>query len=810
MLRYRLLSPRWCKVWADLAGNKLRSLLVVLSITVGVFAVGMVYSSYLMFQRDLAGSWGAASPADVGLYADLFDEELIDSIRSLRGVREADGRFNADVRVRTANGEWRYMWLTAISDYSKQKVNIVRPQSGAWPPGDGDVLLERSSIKELGVSEGSRILVETAAGNKRLLKVTGVVYDPCQIPSLFSGRSYGYIDMDTLEKLDEERRLNQVNLVVEPWVLQGKETAPIEAVGRRAFSKLEQGDTTITWFQVNKPGEHLMQGSISAILLLLAVMGVLSLLLSTFLLINTVTAILTQQVRQLGIMKAIGAQRGQLLRMYLTLVGAYGILALVVAAPLGALAAGALTGFMAGLFNFDSGGLELPPRVLLLKAAVAVGIPLAAALWPVWRGTGLTVREAISDYGIHSVAAGGRFDRYLDIVLAKLKELPRPVVLSLRNTFRRRGRLMLTLLTLTIAGTAFMAVFSVRASLSANLENTLEYYRYDVMLQFTESYRTGRITQEVMRVPGVKAVEVWGFTPGRILRDERKESENAASSEVTVLAPPVGTELIRPVMLAGRWLVPGDESALVVDTTTVNDNPHLTVGAPVVVKIGEHKLRFTVVGIAQGVWEKTCVYAPYDWLSGAIQEAGRARSVQIVAADSAPQAQKILGRAVDEHLKRQGLRVKRVTTVAETKQRIQKGNDILITFLLIMVVLLAVVGALGLAGALGLNVLERTREIGMMRAIGASSLDIGQVFVMEALCIGLISWLAGVVLAVPMAALLEYQVGLLLFHYPLDFHFSFSGVGIWLGVSGLLSLLASLLPAWNAARMSVREVLNYE
>ncbi len=97
-----------------------------------------------------------------------------------------------------------------------------------------------------------------------------------------------------------------------------------------------------------------------------------------------------------------------------------------------------------------------------------------------------------------------------------------------------------------------------------------------------------------------------------------------------------------------------------------------------------------------------------------------------------------------------------------------------------------------------------------MRAIGASSLDIGQVFVMEALCIGLISWLAGVVLAVPMAALLEYQVGLLLFHYPLDFHFSFSGVGIWLGVSGLLSLLASLLPAWNAARMSVREVLNYE
>ncbi|QDR79895.1 ABC transporter permease [Sporomusa termitida] len=810
MSRSLLLSPRWRKVWADLAGNKLRTLLVVLSITVGVFAVGMVYSSYLMFQRDLAGSWGAASPADVSLYADPFDEELIDSIRSLRGVREADGRFNADVRVRTAGGEWRQMWLTAIPDYIKQKVNVVRPESGSWPPGDGDVLLERSSVTQLGMVEGSRILVETAAGNKRLLKITGIVYDSSQLPSLFSGRAYGYIDMDTLEKLDEERRLNQVNLVVEPWVLQGKEKAPIEAVGRRAFSKLEQGNTTVTWFLVNKPGEHLMHGPISAILLLLAVMGVLSLLLSTFLLVNTVAAILTQQVRQLGIMKAIGAQRNQLLRMYLTLVGAYGILALVVAAPLGALAASALTGFMAGMFNFDSGGLEFPGRVLLLETAVALGGPLAAALWPVWQGTGRTVREAISDYGIGGVVPGGRFDRCLDAGLAKLKELPRPVVLSLRNTFRQRGRLVLTLLTLTMAGTAFMAVFSLRAALYAGLEQTLDYYRYDVMVQFTESYRTNRIDQAVMRVPGVKAAEVWGYTPGRILRDERKESENAASSEVTVLAPPVDTEIIRPVIRSGRWLVPGDENALVVDTTTVNDNPQLTVGAPAVVKIGDHKLRLTVVGIAQGVLEGTYVYAPYGWLSGAIQEAGRARSVQIVATDSAPQAQKTLGRAVDEHLKRQGLKVKRVTPVFETKQRIQQRNGILIAFLLIMVVLLAVVGALGLAGSLGLNVLERTREIGVMRAIGASSLDIARVFVLEALCIGLISWLAGALLAVPMAALLAHQVGLLFFHYPLDFYFSFTGVGIWLGVSVTLSLLASLLPAWNAARMSVREVLNYE
>jgi len=810
MISYILMPPRWRKVWADLWGNKLRTLLVVLSISVGVFAVGMVYSSYLMFERDLASSWGSASPASASLYADPFDEELVESIRSLRGVQEADGRRNVDLRVQALGGEWRQMFLTAIPDYNKQKVNVVRPQSGAWPPGEGDVLLERSSLAELGVTQGGSILVETATGHKRVLKVTGVVYDPSQFPSLFSGRAYGYIDMDTLEKLDELQRLDQVNFVVQPWVLQGKETAPIEAVGRRAWSKLEQGDTTVFWLQVNKPGEHPMQGAINAMILLLAVLGVLSLFLGTFLLVNTISSILTQQLRQVGIMKAIGARRDQIIWMYMTLVGAYGVLALVVAVPLGALAASAVTGFIAEVFNFNSGGLELPSRVLLLEAVVAILVPLAAALWPVWNGTGVTVREAVSDYGISGVEAKGRLDRWVDAALERLKKLPRPILLSLRNTFRRKWRLALTLLTLTVAGTVFMAVFSVRASLYSTLDQALDYFRYDVSVGFTQSYRTSRIEQEVMRVPGVKAVEAWGFTSGRILRNEKKDTEDEASKNVFIMAPPMGTKMIQPKIIDGRWLIKGDESALVVNTEVLKDSPQLKVGAPAIVKVGTRKLRFTVVGIVQSTLTGPFAYAPYDWLTGAVQEAGRARSVQIVAYSADPKEQSALGRALEEHMKKNSLKVQNVDITWEQKQRIRAQFDILTTFLLLMAVLLAIVGALGLTGTMGINVLERTREIGVMRAIGASSLEIGKVFVVEALCIGILSWLAGTLLALPVAALLSHQVGVLFIQSPLAFSFSFLGVGIWLGLSTILSVLASLLPAWNATRLSVREVLSYE
>lgn len=804
------IPPRWIKVWADLWGNKLRTLLVVLSIAVGVFAVGMVYSSYLMFERDLANSWGSAAPASASLYADPFDEEIVQSVRSLRGVREAEGRRNVDLRVKAASGEWKQMFLTAIPDYAKQKVNIVRPQAGAWPPGDGDALLERSSLAELGVAQGDTITVETPTGRKRSIKITGLVYDPSQIPSIFSGRSYGYINMDTLEKLDEPRQLDQVNFVVEPWVISGKETAPIEAIGRKAWSKLEQGDTTVFWLQVNKPGEHPMQGVINAMVLLLAVLGVLSLLLGTFLLVNTVSSIVTQQVRQIGIIKAIGGTRKQILRMYLTLVAAYGVLALIAAVPLGAFAASLVTGLIAQIFNFNSGGLELPVRVLALEAAVAILVPLLAALWPIWQGTGITVRQAISDYGLNEPKAKGRLDRWVDAGLERLKNLPRPMVLSLRNTFRRKGRLVLTLLTLTLAGTVFMAVFSVRSSLYSTLDQALDYFRYDVSVGFVQSYRASRIEQEVMRVPGVKAVESWGFTSGRILRDERKEAEDEASKNVFILAPPVTTAMIQAKLVEGRWLINGDENALVVNTEVLKDSPQIKVGERAIVKVGTRRLSFTVVGIAQSTLTGPIVYAPYEWLTSAVQEAGRARSVQIVAQSKDPKEQSALGRALEEHMKKNSLRIQNVDVTWEQKQRIRSQFDILTNFLLVMAVLLAVVGALGLTGTMGINVLERTREIGVMRAIGASSGNIGLIFIFEALCIGLISWILGAALALPVAAVLSYQVGVLFLQSPLAFSYSFLGVGIWLGLSAVLSVFASLLPAWNASRLSVRDVLSYE
>jgi putative ABC transport system permease protein len=106
--------------------------------------------------------------------------------------------------------------------------------------------------------------------------------------------------------------------------------------------------------------------------------------------------------------------------------------------------------------------------------------------------------------------------------------------------------------------------------------------------------------------------------------------------------------------------------------------------------------------------------------------------------------------------------------------------------------------------------MERTREIGVMRAIGASDGILMRMVLAEGLVICLLSWVLGSLLAFPISKLMSDTVSLALFDAPSDFGFTLTGFVIWLGVVLALSVLASLMPARSATRLTIREVLAYE
>ena len=178
--------------------------------------------------------------------------------------------------------------------------------------------------------------------------------------------------------------------------------------------------------------------------------------------------------------------------------------------------------------------------------------------------------------------------------------------------------------------------------------------------------------------------------------------------------------------------------------------------------------------------------------------------------DHSPQAQARIGAAVRERLEAAGLSVAATTTTADVTTTLFTLFDTLVAFISALAGLLGVVGGRGRAGPLTMNVVERSRELGVLRAVGASDGTVLVLFLVEGLLIGLLAWTIGAALSVPLSRVLSDALGEVFVQRPLAFAISAQGFVLWFIVVFWLATLGSLLPALRAARTSVREVLAYE
>jgi putative ABC transport system permease protein len=800
-----MVSSRWHKVKNDFLGNKTRTVLIVLSIAVGLFAVGMIVSSRTIVSTEMAESYAAANPSS-GTVRTLepFDEDFVRAVRDMEGVEDADARRNLSARVQIGPDEWLNIAIFAIKDFDNLRVNKVLPESGAWPPPDREVLIERAALPVIKAQVGDTILIETPDGMEREMRIAGLTHDPVQAPAQIDNSPYGYITFDTLEWLGEPYGFNELHIIVKNAA--DKEHA--QSVLSEVKDKAERNGLTIPFSFATEPGELPLEEVLQALMLIMGALGLMSLFLSTFLIINTVSALLAQQKRQIGVMKAIGASTGQIMGMYLGMVMTYGCVALVLAIPLSGVGARALSSYLAGWFNLDLTDTRTPPHAIALQIVIGLLVPVLASLYPFIANLRITAAEAMSAYQLGRGRFGaGLIDRLLSgaNLWFTRRFLMRPLLLSLRNIFRRKGRLALTLITLTLAGATFVGIFSVRASIDSTMEDLLRMWDFDTMVIFRRPYRTAKIVREAQRVPGVEKTDGWLQLSVRRVRDDGSESKS-----LVLFAPRAESELVpSPVIVEGRWLSPEDENAAVLDAILLRDEPDIKLGDEVALKIEGRERSFRVVGVSLGLLFPTA-YVNYPHIAHLTGNAGLAHAALVRTTRHDNESVDQTTRALEAHFDRVGLHVGGVGTIAQERAEGDAVFGAIIGLLLVMAVLLAIVGGFGLMGMMSINVLERTREIGVLRAIGAPNRGVAWVFIREGISIGVVSWLFGSLFGYPLGRLLSNAVGDAVLQAPLTFSFSMTGVAVWLILIIILSALASALPARNASRLTVREVLAYE
>lgn len=799
-----MFDTRWYKIFYDLSGNLTRSILIILSITVGLFAVGTILSAREILSTDLARSYATINPSNgVVRTMELFDEDFVQAIRSVKGVEEVDARRLINVRARVGNGNWSDITLFVVDDYDKMKVNKILPEEGAWPPPDRQVLIERSAMSVIDGKIGDDLMIELPNDQKRVLPISGTVHDMAQVPAQIDETPYGYINFKTADSLGLGYGFNELDIVAAD---QSNASAANNLINR-VKNKAERNGFTIPLSMTAEPGQLPLNDVLQAILILMAILGVLSLFLSVFLIINTVSSILAQQRRQIGVMKAVGANSLQIIKMYMGMVLIFGIIALVISIPLSAMGAGLLSRLMATMFNFDIEEVHITLLAVVVQLVTGLLIPIAASLYPFLANLRVTAAEALRGNQAGSQKTTKDIINRL-ISGARLwfarRFLVRPLLLSLRNTFRSKGRLVLTLITLSLAGAIFISVFNVRASIFSTMDLLMKQFNFDVFINFEQRYAVKKIELETYKNPQVDSMDVWMLLPARVVRTDDTESK-----VVYMYTPRADSPLfLSPEILAGRWLVSQDDNALVVNSIFLKDE-NLSLGDEVTLKIDGSKYPFKIVGVTMG-FATSFIYGNYPYVARVIDATGKADMAMVsfnkLSGGDLTQAVESL----EDHYKQQGLHVTGEQTMIDEKNQAEAMFDSIILLLMLMAALLAVVGGLGLMGTMSINVLERTREIGILRAIGAPNWGVSSVFIQEGIAIGLISWVFGLIASIPFSLLMDYGVGQPIVGAALQFKYSYEGGIIWLIIIILISALASLVPARNASRLTVREVLAYE
>jgi putative ABC transport system permease protein len=374
---------------------------------------------------------------------------------------------------------------------------------------------------------------------------------------------------------------------------------------------------------------------------------------------------------------------------------------------------------------------------------------------------------------------------------------------AIRNTFRRTGRLALTLFTLSLGGAIFIAVFNVRVSLENQTERIVAYAEADVYLQFERPYPIEEIMGELDAFPGITHVEAWQITIAQLEVGHKID-------EVTLMAPPDDTLIVDPVTNSGRWVTSEDRFGVVVNEAFLGDFPQLRPGDALELKVNGREIEWTVVGLFHySGMDYKLAYTNFETLSSLLNTTTHAASFRIVTVEHTLAYQQAMAQALETYFEERGYAIGSSTPLQERIAEATDKLDMIIFVLLVQASLTGIVGSIGLSGTLSLNVLERTAEIGILRAIGAHDGIVSRLVIYEGMFIGMLSYMIGAALSMPITKLLSDEINIAIFQTTTAFEITITGFLIWFGVMIVLTTIASFGPSRNATRLTIREVLAY-
>ncbi|MEO1332656.1 MAG: ABC transporter permease [Myxococcota bacterium] len=781
------------KASADLQAAPLKVALLATAIAVGTAAVMAAFGSRFVLEREIAASFLGSRPAAVVIWTDHVDSSLLRRVSKLEGVAGTDARRLIRARVEVEEDDWRSLLLYGVRSFREIAVSRIYPTAGAWPPLDGSVLLERSAIPVVRTGAGDVLRLRLpGVSHVQSVGVSGIAADPGRAPGWQDNLGYAYASPATLAGLGVGENLNELHVDV------AGDRRRAQRVADSVRSLMIELGYPIHRVEV-PPRQHPHADHMQAMLLLLQVLAVLSLMLSALLAWNLFAAILARESRQVAVMKAIGAEPGAIAWIYLMHAAMIAIPASVVGSLLGLPVSTACSRFAAAQLNLYEPSLAPPLWVIAAALLSGFAIPIFASLVPIRRATRLTVREALQDVGIRWTWSSS--------VLHLGARLPVAVRLSLRNSLRRPGRFALTVVCLALGGGMLMTAANVYRSLVAAVDDALSSRGDDIEVRLLQPAVTTDLVASLSSIEGVKRVSPWGAVLAGFQLSERAGGETTAG-RYGLLAPPGGELPPTTRIVEGRWLQSADPKLeIVVNRQLLALEPHLSPGAETVVFVGDRATPANVVGVAEEV-APASAYVTREGMAVVLGRAGMSGGARIELDEGAELSR--VAAEVEEVVANQGWFPVYFMNREELRTAMVDHFMILLVVLNALALAAIVVGVLGLSTTVSLNVLERRREIGVTKAIGASAGSVRRMVLLEGMMTTIMSLVIAGIASVPLSVFVGYVAGNHGLHVSLPYETSIRAIAVWIAVAIAATVIACLGPAERSVRQPVRDLVVYE
>ncbi len=790
-----MLSAVHRKSITDLSRRRARAVFSVLTLGLAVASV-FFFAVPTLIDRAMQDEVEAGRLADVtlALKPTALDDEQLADLADIPNVAALEARVSLEVRVLV--GERRApARVIGVRDFAHQGVDVVRLVSGELP-GAG-MLLTDVQDANVGVYEGTAgdtLTVLGGEGGDESFTISG------EGRSLPGGEAVQdddvivlYAPAATVAALGGPGGYDQLALRLDDPSPEAAE-ATVAAVGRQLEATPGfAGPASLP--ALRAPGDWPGRSDTETFGKLLGVITVLALLSAVVLISNTMSTLVSDQTREIAVMRALGARRRQVTWVYLRTAVLLGALGAMVGAALGI----ALSSLLARYFGTQFWAVEvapgIDPAVLVVGLAVGLLIPPIAALPAIRRGVQVELREALEASG-SAVGAEGAADRLLRRAVA----LPRVVQLGLRNVGRRKRRSIATATIVALAVANLLAVLALAEAATKGSRDSWANHLEDIQIATGDRASFDETAEEAIRsTPGVAEAEP--VLKSTVELDGREAFVWGVEQE----------PLFRYRLASGRWFDPAEASDAA-PVAVIERNIAQILGIElddritVTTTTGDAELR--VIGIATNQQEDgTALYVPLDTVRALAGQPTGARSywIRTVSPDEA-----VVDRAasdLEDRLAALGYEVATEITYVAERDEIA-ANRTLTTSITVLGFVIVAMSMVGLANAITTNVIERTREIGVLRSIGARGRHIRRIFATEGIALAAAGWLLGIPLGYALNRLIVRLVWEIVdVRIPVVFPVG----NIPVALLGTLALALAVLaaPVRRAARLRPGDALRY-